>query len=92
MLIFRDGLAAKPYFMTPDAQSQSHGPVTPKMPDPATSYVTNPLVQVQEWTQKEDLKKENAEMIEKVMGNFQHIDEWRAKTWLELQQVSTTAI
>ena len=88
MLICRDGLLARPFPATQDLQSQPSS----KSSRPTPSFVASPLVPHHETMEKAKLDEEAINILTKAMNNPGTSDEWRTKTWLEFQHVTTTAI
>ncbi|EQK99694.1 hypothetical protein G6O67_001269 [Ophiocordyceps sinensis] len=84
MLIRRDGLFSNPY-----SQAQDYGkPLSAKMAPPSAGFSTNPIQQ-REAMQRETMQRQTAELVSKAMGTSGKVDEWTAKTWLQLQHLTT---
>ena len=57
---------------------------------PQAGYAMNPLQQ-REAMHKEQMDRQKAELLRKAMGTSGKVDEWTAKTWLQLQNGSAAA-
>ncbi|KJZ72389.1 hypothetical protein HIM_08192 [Hirsutella minnesotensis 3608] len=84
MLIRRDGLVSNPYPQSPDFEKLLSG----KMAS-AGAETTSPLLN-REVAQRETIQRQTAELVSKAMGTSGRVDEWTAKTWLQLQHLSTS--
>ncbi|PNY25432.1 White-opaque regulator 1 [Tolypocladium capitatum] len=87
MLIRRDGLLASPYPQAEDFEKLLSAKTAP----PSAAYATDPMQQ-REAMQRETIQRQTAELVSKAMGTSGKIDEWTAKTWLQLQHLTTTTI
>ncbi|UNI17361.1 hypothetical protein JDV02_003707 [Purpureocillium takamizusanense] len=88
MLIRRDGLVANPFPQAHDFQKLLSGRLSPAA---AGAGANDPLHQ-REAMQRETIQRQTAELVSKAMGTSGKIDEWTAKTWLQLQNFTTTTI
>ena len=85
MLIRRDGLLANPYPQAEDFEKLLSAKTAP----PSVGYAMNPIQQ-REAMQRETIQRQTAELVSKAMGTSGKIDEWTAKTWLQLQHLTST--
>lgn len=46
--------------------------------------------QQREAAQRETIQRQTAELVSKAMGTSGKVDEWTARTWLQLQHFSAT--
>ncbi|PHH81230.1 hypothetical protein CDD83_3636 [Cordyceps sp. RAO-2017] len=83
MLIRRDGLVSSPYPQPQDFEKL----LSAKMAPPAVGHTLNPLQQ-REAMQRETIQRQTAELVSKAMGTSGKVDEWTAKTWLQLQHLT----
>ncbi|KAG6041834.1 hypothetical protein E4U41_001305 [Claviceps citrina] len=90
MLICRDGLHARSFPVTQVLQHQQQP--SARVPRPTPSFVASPLVPQHETVEKAKLDEEVVHILKKAMDKSGSYDEWRTKTWLEFQHVTTTAI
>lgn len=84
MLIRRDGLVSSPY---PQAQDFEKLLSTEPAPSPA-GLSMSPMEEC-EAIQKETMQRQTAELVSKAMGTSGRVDEWTAKTWLQLKHLPT---
>lgn len=85
MLIRRDGLVSNPYPHAQDFERLLSSKI-------AASSATQSRNQTQEREarQRETIRRQTAELVSKAMGTSGRVDEWTAKTWLQLQSLTTT--
>ncbi|PHH79404.1 hypothetical protein CDD80_4857 [Ophiocordyceps camponoti-rufipedis] len=85
MLIRRDGLVSNPYPHAQDFERLLSSKI-------AASSATQSRNQTheREARQRETIRRQTAELVSKAMGTSGRVDEWTAKTWLQLQSLTTT--
>ncbi|PFH63046.1 hypothetical protein XA68_10087 [Ophiocordyceps unilateralis] len=84
MLIRRDGLVSTPYPHVQDFEKL----LSSKIAASSASQSRN-QTQEREARQRETIQRQTAELVGKAMGTSGRVDEWTAKTWLQLQNLTT---
>ncbi|RDA82853.1 hypothetical protein CP532_0951 [Ophiocordyceps camponoti-leonardi (nom. inval.)] len=84
MLIQRDGLVSTPYPHAQDFEKLLSSKVAA-----STASKSRNQTQEREAKQRETIRRQTAELVSKAMGTSGKVDEWTAKTWLQLQNLTT---